>query len=87
MRARAPSVDSFIGRGGRRRRQLIVLSGEEGEHSQLVVLSGGLFLLSPCVMNQGSEESRLKMWLLMPRKRAFFECFPYVCPEPVLVKR
>jgi len=21
------------------------------------------------------------------RKRAFFECFPYVCPEPVLVKR
>ena len=21
------------------------------------------------------------------RKRPFFECFPYVCPEPVLVKK
>ena len=21
------------------------------------------------------------------RKRSFLECFPYVCPEPVLVKR
>jgi hypothetical protein len=67
------AVDSFIGRGGRAQ--------------SVGSLIGWVFLLSPCVMNQGSEESRLKMWLLMPRKRAFFECFPYVCPEPVLVKR